>query len=202
MCEAALPSRGRAILGPGRSGATETHTRLARPPRPGPTRARPAGPPCSAITGSWPGRSVFISARAPRSRSGALFAITQYHVWGMRPGRKTKPQAEAAAAGGDRAGGGERGGEKQSPARGWAGAHPAGPHGPSYSWGARKPGAGGEHVTPVRSGGEPRVSVEFGEPQPRLVLLEELWGDHLEPFAPDPITKFGFTHRPGHTGSC
>lgn len=130
------------------------------------------------------GRSVFISARASRSRSGALFAITQYHVWEMRPGRKTKPQAEAAAAGGDRAGGGERGGGKQSPARGGAGAHRAVPHGPSYSWGARKPGAGSEDVTPVRSGGEPRASVEPGEPQPWLVLLEELWGDHLEPLHP------------------
>lgn len=73
----------------------------------------------------------------------------------------------------------EEGGRAQ--ARGGAGAHRAHPHGPSYSWGARKPGAGGEHVTPVRSGGERRVSLESGEPQPRLVLLEELWGDHLEP---------------------
>lgn len=73
---------------------------------------------------------------------------------------------------------------KQSAARGGAGAHRADPHGPSYSWGARKPGAGSEDVTPVRSGGEPRASVEPGEPQPWLVLLEELWGDHLEPLHP------------------
>ena len=76
--------------------------------------------------------SVFIGARAPRSRSEALFAKTLYHVWGMKPGRKTKPQAAAAEAGGRRlgAGGGGRGGGRERRAGGGARDRPGGPGSP------------------------------------------------------------------------
>lgn len=91
---------------------------------------RPSPPPRSRS----PARvSVFIGARAPRSRSGALFAITQYHVWGMKPGRKTKPQAAAAEAGGRRRGAGEGGrGGRESQAGGGSGDPPGGPGNPSF----------------------------------------------------------------------
>lgn len=107
--------------------------------RPGP-RARLAGSlagrrpiawsralPAPAVSCRPARESVFIGARALRSRSEALFAITQYHVWGMKPGRKTKPQAAAAEAGGGRrgAGGGGRGGGRESRAGGGAGDLPA-----------------------------------------------------------------------------
>lgn len=70
--------------------------------------------------------SVFIGARAPRSLCETLCAKkkkTQYHVWGVKPGRKTKPQAAAAQAGSWRrgAGGGGRGGGRENRAGGGAG---------------------------------------------------------------------------------
>lgn len=46
------------------------------------------------------------------------------------------------------------------------------------------------------------VSTEPSEPQPRLVLPEELRGDHLEPLHRDLVTESSVTHGPGHTGPC
>lgn len=71
------------------------------------------------------------------------------------------------------------------------------PHGPSCSWGTRKPGAGGEHVIPVRPGGESRVSTEPGEPHTAQACApKELRGDHLEPLHGDLVTESRGLNRP------
>lgn len=102
----------------------------ARPPARPPAGSVP-GPPDPAISGSLAPGSVFIGARAPRSLCEKLYAKkpTVSRVGGVKPGRKTKPQAAAAQAGSGRRrgrgrggdGGGGRGGGRENRAGGGAG---------------------------------------------------------------------------------
>lgn len=183
------------MLGPGRSGAAKTHALLVRPPRPGPTRT---GGPCAPRDRVFPGPAgrIYRCARPALVLRSALCNNTVSRV-----GNET--WEENKAAGGVRSGGRRpcrRRERRRKAERGaWQG---GGSPGRSYSWGARKPGAGGEHVTSVLSGRESRVSTEPSEPQSRLVLPEELRGDHLEPLHRDLVTESSVIRGPGHTGPC
>lgn len=188
------------MLGPGRSGAAGTHARLARPPRPGPTRALPA---LRAARSRAPGPAgrIYRCARPALALRSAPCNNTVSRV-----GNETWEENKAA--------GGVRSGGRRPCRRRWKRRRKA------------EPGAWQGGGSPDRS---PRSQLFLGRAEARcwrrarhsgtlgrriagvhspvsyspwVTAPEELRGDHLEPLHRDLVTESGVIHGPGHAGPC